>query len=141
MTPEAKIKAKIKRRLERLSKECGLPLMWDTPPASEYGTGGRPDHMVILGTFMFFIEAKATKRRATEKQLAFHAKLKSHGFHCFVVAGDDGVDQLYADVKELILAEMTEAAFVRRMNHMKKILISADTLAKQPIRKQVSLDI
>lgn len=103
MKPEAKIKAKIRRVLERISRTSGLPLTIDTPPASQYGTGGRPDHMIFFGPLIFFIEAKAEGKKPTQRQAAWHDSVeKKHGHFTIVCAGDSGVKKLPSDVATVI---------------------------------------
>lgn len=142
MTPEQKIKAKIKRRVEKLAKKAGLPLFWDTPPASQYGAGGRPDHTVMIGNYLFYIEAKAAKhRKCTAKQLAFHEKLRIHGYETFVVAGEEGVNQVFTMIKNHLIKELSVSAVADKLDDRKKLIVAAGELAKQPPPKSFNADI
>lgn len=143
MKPEEKIKAKCKRRLQRLAKESGLPFFWDTPPASEYGSGGRPDHHVGIGSLVFHIEVKASNTgKPTPKQKAFHDNLRAQGVQTLMVCGEKGIDNLYFQVRDMIIDHYSKDYMQNYISDVQNVLLVASRLGmEQPRNKQQSLDI
>ena len=62
MTPESKVKKRIKAILEE------LPCYFFMPPANGYGRAGIPDFVGCLNGMFFSIEAKAGKGKTTALQ-------------------------------------------------------------------------
>lgn len=142
-TPEAKIKGKVRRRVQKLADQAQLPLFWDTPPASQFGAGGRPDHTVRIGTFCFHIECKANNwGKPTDRQAEFHATLRSHGEYTLTIAGDKGVDAMFDQIMHIIRDSFTKDVLEKRIADATAILEAAAVCAQMPnTRGQRSLDI
>jgi Holliday junction resolvase len=88
MTPEGKIKAKIKKVLESVPG-CYFFM----PPANGYGRAGIPDFVGCLNGRFFAIEAKAGKGKTTALQDREIAQIKSCGGFAIVV-NEVNVDEL-----------------------------------------------
>ena len=88
MTPEAKVKAKIKKILEAVPG-CYFFM----PPANGYGRAGIPDFVGCLSGQFFAIEAKAGKGKTTALQDREIALIKSCGGFAIVV-NENNVDEL-----------------------------------------------
>lgn len=87
MTPEAKVKAKVKKLLD------GLRIYYFFPATHGYGRSGVPD---IIGCFMGLfvaIECKAGKGQLTGLQELELTKIKAAGGFTFV-AREDNIDEL-----------------------------------------------
>lgn len=87
MTPEAKVKAKVRKLLD------GLRIYYFFPATHGYGRSGVPD---IIGCFMGLfvaIECKAGKGRLTGLQELELTKIKAAGGFTFV-AREDNVEEL-----------------------------------------------
>ena len=87
MTPEAKVKAKIKKTLEELG--C----YYFMPPANGYGRAGIPDFVGCLKGQFIAIEAKAGKGKTTALQDREIAKIKASGGFALVV-NEENLDSL-----------------------------------------------
>jgi hypothetical protein len=88
MTPEAKVKAKIKKVLDSVPG-CYFFM----PPANGYGRAGIPDFVGCLNGRFFAIEAKAGKGKTTALQDREIAQIKSCGGFAIVV-NEVNVDEL-----------------------------------------------
>lgn len=88
MTPEAKVKKKIK---EILSSVPGCYFFM--PPANGYGRAGIPDFVGCLSGRFFAIEAKAGRGKTTALQDKEIAQIKSCGGFAIVV-NEVNVDEL-----------------------------------------------
>lgn len=87
MTPEAKVKAKVRKLLD------GLRIYYFFPATHGYGRSGVPD---IIGCFMGLfvaIECKAGKGQLTGLQELELTKIKAAGGFTFV-AREDNIDEL-----------------------------------------------
>lgn len=87
MTPEAKVKAKVKKLLD------GLRIYYFFPATHGYGRSGVPD---IIGCFMGLfvaVECKAGKGQLTGLQELELTKIKAAGGFTFV-AREDNIDEL-----------------------------------------------
>lgn len=87
MTPEAKVKAKVKKLLDELR------IYYFFPPANGYGRAGIPD---VVGCFMGLfvaVECKAGKGKLTALQEVEIAKIKEAGGFTFV-AREDNINEL-----------------------------------------------
>lgn len=87
MTPEAKVKAKVKKLLDQLR------IYYFFPATHGYGRSGVPD---IIGCFMGLfvaIECKAGKGQLTGLQELELTKIKAAGGFTFV-AREDNIDEL-----------------------------------------------
>lgn len=87
MTPEAKVKAKVKKLLD------GLRIYYFFPATHGYGRSGVPD---IVGCFMGLfvaVECKAGKGQLTGLQELELTKIKAAGGFTFV-AREDNIDEL-----------------------------------------------
>ena len=87
MTPEAKVKAKIKKTLEELG--C----YYFMPPANGYGRAGIPDFVGCLKGQFIAIEAKAGKGKTTALQDREIARIKASGGFALVV-NEENLDSL-----------------------------------------------
>ena len=87
MTPESKVKAKVKKLLDELH------IYYFFPPAYGYGRAVIPD---VIGCFMGLfvaVECKAGKGKLTALQELEIAKIKEAGGFTFV-AREDNIDEL-----------------------------------------------
>ena len=88
MTPEAKVKKKIKLILDSVPG-CYFFM----PPANGYGRAGIPDFVGCLNSRFFAIEAKAGKGKTTALQDREIEQIKSCGGFAIVV-NEANVDEL-----------------------------------------------
>jgi len=87
MTPEAKVKAKVKKLLDELH------IYYFFPATYGYGRSGVPDIVgCFLGLFVA-VECKAGKGKLTALQESEIAKIKKAGGFTFV-AREDNIDEL-----------------------------------------------
>lgn len=87
MTPEAKVKAKVKKLLDELR------IYYFFPPANGYGRAGIPD---VVGCFMGLfvaVECKAGRGKLTALQEVEIEKIKAAGGFTFV-AREDNINEL-----------------------------------------------
>lgn len=94
MTPEGKIEAYLKRRVEHTKGEI-RKLSW-------IGRRGAPDRMVWWkgpwGPLLAFVEVKAAAGRLSAPQKREHARLKAAGFNVYVVASEEAVEAFLAEM-------------------------------------------
>lgn len=93
MTPEAKVKAKIRKTLEEL--EC----YYFMPPANGYGRAGIPDFVGCLNGRFIAIEAKAGKGKTTALQDRELEKIRASGGFAMVV-NEENLDRLKIEINE-----------------------------------------
>lgn len=87
MTPEGKVKAKVRKLLDELR------IYYFFPPANGYGRAGIPDVVGCLMGLFVAIECKAGKGKLTALQEMEIAKIKAAGGFTFV-AREDNIDEL-----------------------------------------------
>ena len=87
MTPEGKIKKRIKQILEELN------IWYFMPPANGYGRAGIPDFVGCLNGLFIAIEAKAGKGKTTALQNKEIALIKASGGFAIVV-NETNIEQL-----------------------------------------------
>lgn len=90
-TPEAKVKAAIRKILDTTKAYYAMPI------GSGYGNSGVPDFLVCHNGRFLGIEAKAGKGKTTALQEAHIARIKAAGGEALVV-NENNLDQL----KELL---------------------------------------
>ena len=87
MTPEAKVKKRIKSILEEL--QCYFFM----PPANGYGRAGIPDFVGCLNGMFFSIEAKAGKGKTTALQDRELERIRQAGGFALIV-NEENLDGL-----------------------------------------------
>ncbi len=93
-TPEGKVKAQIKRWLDRR-----MPGHWRFMPVSlGYGKHGVPDFLVCYQGRMICIEAKAPGGTPTDRQWAQIKQLKAAGAKVYVVDGPEAIERMEASL-------------------------------------------
>jgi pantoate kinase len=95
MTPEGKVKAKIKKIL------TGMGAYYAMPMGTGFGNSGVPDFLVCYQGRFFGIEAKANGGKATALQLKNLDQIDNAGGYGFVV-DESNIDGLELHIKELI---------------------------------------
>lgn len=95
MTPESKVKAKIKKIL------TGMGAYYAMPMGTGFGNSGVPDFLVCLNGKFFGIEAKANGGKPTALQLKNMNEIRGAGGVAWVV-DEDSLDCLELNLKELI---------------------------------------
>lgn len=88
-TPEAKVKAAIKKLLDEHN------IYYFMPATGGYGRSGVPDFVGCARGRFFSIEAKAGKAKPTALQMREMAKIKAGGGLAFVINEDTVGDLLY----------------------------------------------
>jgi Holliday junction resolvase len=87
MTPEAKVKAKVRKVLEELGAYYVMPV------TGGFGRQGAPDFLVCLHGKFIGIECKAGKNKPTPLQVKNLEQIEKAGGEAFVL-NEDGVEQL-----------------------------------------------
>jgi hypothetical protein len=87
MTPEAKVKAKVRKVLEELGAYYVMPV------TGGFGRQGAPDFLVCLQGKFIGIECKAGKNKPTPLQVKNLEQIEKAGGEAFVL-NEDGVEQL-----------------------------------------------
>jgi pantoate kinase len=93
-TPEAKVKAKIKKILALHDVYYAMPI------GSGYGNSGVPDFLCCVDGSFFAIEAKANGNVPTALQLKHIKSIREAGGNAFVV-DETNLDYLEATIKKL----------------------------------------
>lgn len=89
-TPEARIKARLDRKLKSLE---GLGLFWFSPNAGPYGKAGIPDRIVIANGRFVGIECKADgKKPLTHLQQKTRDQIVAAGGKYFVACDNETID-------------------------------------------------
>lgn len=98
-TPEAKVKAKIKKILSAHGAYYAMPI------GTGYGNSGVPDFLVCLGGEFLAIEAKAGTNKPTALQLKNMREIEAAGGRALVVNGEqsslDALDAVLKNMKEV----------------------------------------
>jgi hypothetical protein len=79
MTPEAKVKARVKKILQEIGA------YYATPQTGGYGNSGTPDFLVCYQGVFFGIECKANGNKPTALQLHSMMQIRKAGGFAFVV--------------------------------------------------------
>lgn len=87
MTPEAKVKAKVKKLLDELR------IYWFFPATHGYGRSGVPDIIGCFAGLFVAVECKAGKGKLTALQEREIERIKEAGGFTFV-AREDNIDEL-----------------------------------------------
>jgi len=95
MTPEAKVKAEIKKVLHELGAWYAMPM------GTGYGRSGVPDFLVCLDGVFIAIEAKAGKGTTTALQDRELKRIGEAGGIALVV-NEEGLDTLARDLKTFV---------------------------------------
>ena len=96
MTPEAKVKAKVKRVLDTMGAYYFMPA------TGGYGRSGVPDIVGCINGQFFGIECKAGANKPTALQLKELDKIKAVGGLVFVV-NEGNADELATRIREASL--------------------------------------
>jgi hypothetical protein len=97
-TPEGKVKAQIKRTLDKLEA------YYTMPATGGYGSSGVPDFVGCLNGMFFAIEAKAGGNKPTALQMSHLCRIATAGGVALVI-NEDNVDRL----EELLVWEKQHA--------------------------------
>lgn len=98
MTPEGKVKEKVKALLDA----AGHEVMWYFMPAARvFGKAGVPDFIGVYMGRMFGIETKAGKNQPTALQVFQMGRIESAGGKTFVINEDNlyEIDQWMREVQ------------------------------------------
>jgi len=87
MTPEAKVKAKVRKVLDELGAYYVMPV------TGGFGRQGAPDFLVCLSGRFVGIECKAGKNKPTPLQVKNLEQIEKAGGEAFVL-NEDGIEQL-----------------------------------------------
>ena len=93
MTPEAKIKAKVKKTLSEMSAYYAMPI------GEGFGNSGVPDFLVCYQGVFFGIECKAKGNKPTALQLHNMVQIRKAGGFAFVV-DETNVDDLRKEMEK-----------------------------------------
>lgn len=93
-TPESKVKAKIKKILDKYGVYYAMPI------GSGYGNAGVPDFLCCANGRFLGVEAKAEKGRATALQEKHLRVIKEGGGHSMIVR-EDNLSELEDLLKQL----------------------------------------
>lgn len=96
MTPEGKIKAKVKKLLDPRKPK----LYYDMPVPGGYGRSSLDFVGCYYGRY-FAVETKKPKGRLTERQEGTRDDMRAAGGMVFEVIGDEGLDALDAWLREI----------------------------------------
>ena len=94
MTPEGKVKAKIKKILTSMGAYYAMPM------GTGFGNSGVPDFLVCYRGHFIGVEAKANGGKPTALQLKNLDKIIESGGYAFVI-DESNVDGLEIYIKEL----------------------------------------
>ncbi len=95
LTPEGKVKAQVKKVLEKLGAYYFMPA------TGGYGKSGVPDFVGCIEGKFFAIECKAGKGKLTELQEREIQKIKNEGGAAFVV-NETNLETLYDDIARIL---------------------------------------
>lgn len=95
MTPEGKVKAHVKKVLDKYGAWYFMPYQ------AGFTRRGIPDIIGVLRGTMFAVEVKAAKGKTTALQERELETLRGHGCIAFVVASDEDVSVFEARLKEI----------------------------------------
>lgn len=87
MTPETKIKVKLKKLLKEA--DCFFSAI------SDRYHSGLPDFIAVKGGQVFFIEVKSQVGELTKLQAKTLNDAAAHGAHCIVYRGEPTIDWIY----------------------------------------------
>jgi len=93
-TPEAKVKAKIKKILEAEDVYYAMPI------GSAFGNSGVPDFLCCVNGFFMAIEAKANGGKATALQKKHLQKINAEGGYALII-DEENLSHLAIMVREL----------------------------------------
>ena len=96
MTPEVKVKKRIKKLLDDAGAYYAMPI------GTGYGNSGVPDFLVCLGGEFLAIEAKAGKNKPTALQEKHMREIEAAGGRALVVTDD----HITIEVLEAVLRNM-----------------------------------
>lgn len=94
MTPEAKVKKRVKEVLEGMYV-AGIKIYYFMPPANGYGRAGIPDFVGIIDGRFFAIETKAGKGKTTALQDRELCRIREAGGIALVV-NEENLDSIRA---------------------------------------------
>jgi hypothetical protein len=130
-TPEGRVKVKIKKVLAAFGlcpagkelEQSNAPGWYFMPVSNGMGVGGIPDFIGVFHSFMFAIEAKAPKKKPTERQLQRKYGIVNAGGQVFLIDGDTQeletwlrkIKQIRETRKRLILNDAFEVAVADAM--------------------------
>ena len=95
MTPEGKVKKKIKNILEELG------MYYFMPPANGYGRAGIPDFIICSKGRLIAIESKAKNNKPTALQARELQRISDAGGVALVV-NEDNLDSLKMELQKLL---------------------------------------
>jgi len=100
MTPEGRIKAKFKKRLEKYK-----PHVWGWMPVSRgYGVHGIPDWIGCAYGCFIAVEFKAGTAEPTKHQALKHLEIREAKGTVFVVRDDESMDEVFVEIEGWKLA-------------------------------------
>ena len=105
MTPEGKVKEKVKTLLRRYVDDG---LWYFMPSASGYGQHGIPDFLVCFHGQLIAIETKASKAMPTALQKMQMGKLDDAGAIVFVVRDDKDLEDVEITLNLILTKELHE---------------------------------
>lgn len=108
-TPETKIKQKLNRRDDKLTKLSELH--HERLTFGPFSKSGLPDRLTFWGTAAFAVEVKADEKELTKLQLKRLKEAAAYGIPGIGVIGNEGVDSYY----KAMLPYFTEEAVEERM--------------------------
>ena len=95
MTPEYRVKARLKKRLK---EEFGSECYWFMPVQSGFGSPSL-DFLICISGLFVSIETKAPGKKPTPLQETTIANMRAAGALVFVVDGDESLDDAIACIK------------------------------------------
>lgn len=107
MTPEGKVKEKIKTLLRRYEADG---LWYCMPAANGYGVSGIPDFLICFFGQLIAIEAKASKGMPTALQKMQMGRLEDAGAIVFVVRDDRNLEDVEVTLNLILTKELHETA-------------------------------
>lgn len=93
MTPEAKVKARVKKILTDMGAYYAMP------QSGGYGNSGTPDFLVCFQGAFFGIECKANGNKPTALQLHHMMQIRKAGGRSFVV-DETNIDKLREEMEK-----------------------------------------
>lgn len=93
MTPEAKVKARVKKILTDMGAYYAMP------QSGGYGNSGTPDFLVCFQGAFFGIECKANGNKPTALQLHHMMQIRKAGGRSFVV-DETNIDKLREELEK-----------------------------------------
>jgi hypothetical protein len=96
MTPENKVKTKLKELLDAYSI-----FHWPAA-ASPYGVAGVPDRFAIVRGRCIGLEVKAPGKKPTPLQLEFGRRMQRSGALWFLIDGDEALSHLKQELEAML---------------------------------------